>query len=123
MVDSEESESIEDAKVVKADSDENDDLKVGEGEQIPNPPPHDQVAKMSRYLVHYSDWLAMATISTRGSLTGTPFASIFSFSDGPKGQSSGIPYFYLTGMDMSAHDLKKNPKASVTISLAQAMQK
>ncbi len=31
----------------------------------------------------------------------------------------GIPYFYLTNMDMSTHDLQKNPKASVTISLAQ----
>ena len=31
----------------------------------------------------------------------------------------GVPYFYLTNMDMSTQDLQKNPKASVTISLAQ----
>eukprot|EP00088_Acartia_fossae_P031726 TRINITY_DN3253_c0_g2_i5.p2 TRINITY_DN3253_c0_g2~~TRINITY_DN3253_c0_g2_i5.p2 ORF type:complete len:306 (+),score=92.24 TRINITY_DN3253_c0_g2_i5:31-918(+) len=86
---------------------------------IPEPPDHKQTAKMSRYLCHYSDWLAMATISTRGSLTGTPFASIFSYSDGPLGNSTGIPYFYMTNMDMSTHDLQKNSKASVTISLAQ----
>lgn len=75
---------------------------------------------MSRYLCHYSDYLAMATISTRGSLTGTPFASIFSYADGTMDKSTGIPYFYLTNMDMSTHDLQKNPKASVTISLAQS---
>jgi len=33
--------------------------------------------------------------------------------------STGVPYFYLTNMDMSTQDLQKNPKASVTISLAQ----
>jgi len=87
---------------------------------IPDPPEHKETAKMSRYLCHYSDWLAMATISTRGALTGTPFASVFSFSDGPVGKSSGIPYFYLTDLDMSTHDLHNNPKASVTISLAQS---
>jgi hypothetical protein len=88
-------------------------------ESIPEPPSHKETAKMSRYLCHYSDWLAMATISTRGTLAGTPFASIFSYSDGSMDWSSGVPYFYLTSMDMSTQDLLNNPKASVTISLAQ----
>jgi len=86
---------------------------------IPDPPDHKETAKMSRYLCHYSDWLSMATISTRAALTGTPFVNVFSFSDGPKGKSSGIPYFYLTGLDMSTKDLQKNNQASVTISLNQ----
>jgi len=85
----------------------------------PPPPPHEQTAKMSRYLCHYSNWLSMATISTRSGLQGTPFASVFSFSDGPLGNSTGVPYFYLTELDMSTKDLKDNPKASVTMSLAQ----
>jgi len=85
----------------------------------PSPPPHEQTAKMSRYLCHYSNWLSMATISTRPGLQGTPFASVFSFSDGPLGNSTGVPYFYLTELDMSTKDLMDNPKASVTMSLAQ----
>jgi len=92
---------------------------LGVEDDIPTPPPHRQVAKMSRYLCHYSDWLALATESTRAGLQGTPFASIFSFADGPKDNSTGIPYFYLTNMDMSTKDLRENPKTSATMSLAQ----
>jgi len=109
----------------KTDAFENDDEielePFVEGtEIIPDPPNHRETAKMSRYVCHYSDWLAMATISTRGSLSGTPFANIFSYSDGTMDKSTGIPYFYLTNMDMSTKDLQKNPQASVTISLAQS---
>ncbi|XP_023344801.1 protein CREG1 isoform X2 [Eurytemora carolleeae] len=92
-------------------SDESDLSILTESEEFPEPPPHTEVSRMSRYLCHHSDWLSMATISTRGPLTGYPFASVFSFSDGTKHKSSG--------MDMSSKDLEKNPKASVTMSLAQ----
>ena len=39
--------------------------------------------------------------------------------DGPVDKSTGIPYFYLTEMELSVHDLNKNNKASITMSLAQ----
>lgn len=91
-------------------------------DDTPAPPPHDQTARMSRFLVHYSDWLSMATISTRGSLTGTPFANVFSFSDGPTDNSTGVIYMYLTEMEMSVKDLHRNTKASVTISMEQVAQ-
>jgi len=85
----------------------------------PPPPPHEKVAEMARYLVHYNDWLSMSTISTMSGLEGRPFANVFSFSDGPIEQSSGIPYFYLTELDMSVKDLLVNPQASLTMTLAQ----
>jgi len=95
-------------------------MSLATKDDIPPPPPHEQVAEMSRYLVHYFDWLALATESTLdNNLQGTPFASVFSFADGPMEYSTGIPYFYLTNMDMSTQDLLVNAKTSATISLAQ----
>jgi len=86
---------------------------------IPDPPPHEEVAKMSRYLTHYNDYTALATISTREGIEGYPFTASISYTDGIVGQSSGIPYFYMTAMDISSIDLEKNPKASIALSLAQ----
>merc|ERR1711928_78640 len=45
------------------------------------PPPHEMLAKMARYIVHSSDWTALSTISTQ--------------------------------------DMKNDPRASITMSLAQ----
>lgn len=61
----------------------------------------------------------MATFSTREPFTDYPTANVFSMADGPVDKSSGIPYFYLTEMELSVHDLNKNNKASITMSLAQ----
>jgi len=61
----------------------------------------------------------MSTISAREPIAGFPFANIFSVSDGPIHHSTGVPYMYLTDMEMSMKDLKKDPRASVTMSLAQ----
>merc|ERR1711935_296236 len=65
------------------------------------------------------NWTAMATISVREPTVGFPFANVFSISDGLVGQSSGVPYMYLTPLEISVHDLKENKKASLTMSLAQ----
>jgi len=83
------------------------------------PPPHDQTARMARYVCHQSNWGAMATISSRNPILGFPFANVFSLSDGPVGESTGTPYIYATPLEISFHDLKVNPQASITMSLAQ----
>jgi len=60
----------------------------------------------------------MATLSTR--MPGYPMANVFSVSDGATADaSSGIPYFYLSKMEISVHDLKADNRASITMSLAQ----
>ena len=72
----------------------------------PAPPPHTQPAKLARYIVHFSDWASMATISTRKATLGLPFSNPWSISDGSSLEvSSGTPYFYFTDMEMSVHDL------------------
>ncbi|TRY68218.1 hypothetical protein TCAL_04107 [Tigriopus californicus] len=86
----------------------------------PGPPPHEEAARMARYVTHHSDWAAMATISARNPIKGYPFANVFSVSDGPSmALSTGIPYMYLTPLEMSVHDIKENNQASLTMSLAQ----
>lgn len=84
------------------------------------PPPHDETAKMARYVCHKSDWAAMATIAARDPVRGFPFANVFSVSDGSVGESTGVPYMYTTPMEMSVQDLQSNPEASLTMSLAQS---
>ena len=71
------------------------------------PPPPEAAARMARYIVHNSDWASMATLSTRDPIAGYPFASVFSVSDGSDvKESSGIPYLYMTPLDMSVKDLE-----------------
>jgi len=83
----------------------------------PDPPPHTEHARMARYILHQSEWTSMATMSTRA--PGYPTANVFSVSDGPVSNSSGVPYFYLSAWELSVHDLMKNNRASLTMSLAQ----
>ncbi|XP_043929037.1 protein CREG1 [Protopterus annectens] len=82
-------------------------------------PPHDQVAKVARFVVHRCDWGSLATISTQPEVKGQPFANVFSVSDGPVEKGTGVPYFYLTAMEVSVKDLQINPVASLTVSLAE----
>lgn len=82
----------------------------------PQIPPHDQVA---RFVAHQCDWASMATISSHQPVVGQPFSNVFSVSDGPRGSSSGVPYMYLTHMEVSVQDLQVNPQASLSMSLAQ----
>jgi len=83
------------------------------------PPPHEMLAKMARYIVHSSDWTALSTISTHEPIVGYPFVNVFSVSDGPVNASSGVPYMYFTDLEISIQDMKKDPRASITMSLAQ----
>jgi len=86
---------------------------------VPEPPPHEEIAKMSRWLTHYNDYTALATISIRDGIKGYPYTATTSYADGLIGKSTGIPYFYMTPMDISSQDLAANPKASITLSMAQ----
>ncbi|CAL8371395.1 unnamed protein product [Arctogadus glacialis] len=92
--------------------------RVGEVKEPGNvdPPPHEETARTARYIAHYSDWGHLSTISTQEKIKGYPFGNIFSVSDGPFENSTGVIYFYVTAMDNSVADLRSNPNASFTIS-------
>lgn len=74
----------------------------------PSPPPPEEAARMARYVLHACDWGALATLSAQDELRGRPFANVFSLSDGPAGpsQGSGVPYLYLTNLEVSVRDLQ-----------------
>ncbi|XP_067849138.1 protein CREG1 [Heptranchias perlo] len=82
-------------------------------------PPHDEVARMARYIVHSCDWGSVATISTHEPVVGRAFSNIFSVSDGPLEQASGVPYLYLTPLEISVQDMQANPQTSLAMSLAE----
>ena len=64
--------------------------------------------------------LYLATISTLESMAGQPFANIIAFNEGLEGLSNGVPYFFVTDMDQSMHDLKKHNFMSLSVSENQA---
>jgi len=104
-----------------ADIVEDEDVHVPDNrDDTPLPPPHDQVARMARFIAHNSDWAALATIATREPIIGFPFANVLSISDGPVDNSTGVPYIYISPWEISARDLAHNNKASLTMSLAQS---
>uniref|UniRef100_G3SM52 Cellular repressor of E1A stimulateds 1 n=1 Tax=Loxodonta africana TaxID=9785 RepID=G3SM52_LOXAF len=86
---------------------------------LPPLPPREEAARVARFVAHLCDWGALATISTVQAVRGRPFANVFSLSDGPPGAGSGVPYFYLSPLQLSVGDLQENPYASLTMSLAQ----
>ncbi|ODM93209.1 Protein CREG1 [Orchesella cincta] len=103
-------------------SDFSDELSSSEeldDSDVYEPPPHQLVAKMARYIVHNSYWSSLATISTMPAVRGYPFVNLVSLSDGPNNNSTGIPYFYMTSLDMSSVDLESDNRASLMMTLAQ----
>ncbi|KAM6985816.1 protein CREG2 [Aplochiton taeniatus] len=93
--------------------------EVKSAASAPSPPPHEETARTARYIAHYSDWGHLATISTQDKIKGLPFGNIFSVSDGPQDNSTGVIYFYVTPMDYTVSDLKSFPFASLTFSEAE----
>ncbi|XP_018572364.1 protein CREG1 [Anoplophora glabripennis] len=88
---------------------------------IPKSPPEPwQTALMARYIMHSSDWVSIASISTQKDIIGYPFVSLKSLSDGPKTNSTGIPYLYMTDMDVSGHDLEVDSRVTIMATLAQS---
>ncbi|KAJ8934228.1 hypothetical protein NQ318_002086 [Aromia moschata] len=88
---------------------------------VPKSPPQPwKTALMARYIMHYSDWLSMATISTQTSIKGYPFVSLKSVSDGPSTKSTGTPYLYMSPLDVLAVDLASDQRVSIMATLAQS---
>merc|ERR1711890_40627 len=84
-----------------------------------NPPNWDDFARMARYVVHYSDWAGIATISTRDPIKDYPFSNVKNLADGSTPSvATGMPYFYISPMDLSSIDLEVNPQASLSFTLA-----
>eukprot|EP01018_Ginkgo_biloba_P022770 Gb_18305 [translate_table: standard] len=79
------------------------------------PDPSDARAT-ARWLVSENSWGVLSTISI--DLGGAPFGNVVSFSDGPQGKGTGIPYFYLTTLDPTPRDVLKDSRSSFTISEA-----
>lgn len=87
------------------------------------PPQPFEYPKMARYILRNSgtffskikffeaqtsliaDWVSVATISTQTQIKGYPFVGLKSVSDGTDTNSTGIPYLYMTDMDVSGKDL------------------
>lgn len=86
----------------------------------PKPEPGDVVGT-ARWLVHEASWGVVAAVSDR--LGGAPFGGVQSFSDGATpSNGTGVPYFYMTRLDASAHDLMKRPQGSFTVSEASLLE-
>ncbi|KDO19315.1 hypothetical protein SPRG_14707 [Saprolegnia parasitica CBS 223.65] len=77
-------------------------------------------ARIARWIVHANTWGTIATTSVH--LDGAPFASMISYSDGvgasPR-NATGRLYFYSSVMGSTGKDLAANPRASVSITMAQ----
>lgn len=77
-----------------------------EASLLPPLPPREDAARVARFVTHVSDWGALATISTLEAVRGRPFADVLSLSDGPPGAGSGVPYFYLSPLQLSVNNLQ-----------------
>lgn len=73
---------------------------------LPPLPPREDAARVARFVTHFCDWGALATISTQKEVRGQAFADVLSLSDGPPGAGSGVPYFYLSPMQQSVGNLQ-----------------
>ncbi|XP_017655456.1 protein CREG1 [Nannospalax galili] len=88
---------------------------------LPPLPPRDDAPRVARFVTHVSDWGALATISTLEAVRGRSFGDVISVSDGPPGVGSGVPYMYLSPLQMTVNNLQENPQATLTMSLAQTV--
>ncbi|XP_044943726.1 protein CREG1 [Mustela lutreola] len=86
---------------------------------LPPLPPREDAARVARFVAHVCDWGALATVSAEPAVRGRAFADVLSLSDGPPGAGRGAPYFYLSPLQLSAANLRENPHATLTMSLAQ----
>ncbi|KAL4377764.1 hypothetical protein GQ457_02G020000 [Hibiscus cannabinus] len=77
-------------------------------------PDRDNAAAYARWLVSQTTWGVLNTLSIE--LEGAPFGNVVSFSDGVPGNSTGVPYFYLTTLDPTARNALKDHRSSITIS-------
>lgn len=59
-------------------------------------------------IIYILDWAALATLSGHPATKGAPFVCEKAFSDGLADASTGIPYFYMSSLDLCTQDLKVN---------------
>lgn len=85
-------------------------------------PPHEDVARVARFVANQCDWGSMATISSRDPVKGQPFSNAFSVSDGPLGFGTGVPYMYLTRLEISVQDLQVLKHIVVVMALHKCMK-
>ncbi|EFN70858.1 Protein CREG1, partial [Camponotus floridanus] len=57
------------------------------------------------FYVLSADYAAVATISIHKDTDTYPFANLFSISDGPIGNGTGIPYMYLIPLHYTSENL------------------
>ncbi|XP_069688923.1 protein CREG1-like [Periplaneta americana] len=86
---------------------------------IEEPPPHGQVAKMARYVVHVSNYTVLAYKSQHTKTKDFPMGTIVSVSDGTVEKSVGTPYMYVTRLEDVVQDTEIDSRCSLTMSLAQ----
>ncbi|XP_046392561.1 protein CREG1 [Ischnura elegans] len=82
-------------------------------------PPAEDGAGVARYIVRNSVWGSLASLSTMTDITGFPFTDVCSLSDGPPNNSTGVPYFYMTPLDLTAKNFEKDPRGSLSMTLAE----
>ncbi|XP_057667708.1 protein CREG1 [Diorhabda carinulata] len=83
------------------------------------PPQPWKAALMARYVIHMTDWVSIATISTQEAINGFPFVSLKSFSDGTSTNSTGVPYLYMTDLDVTGKDVMKDSRVTIMATLAE----
>ncbi|XP_002741774.2 protein CREG1-like [Saccoglossus kowalevskii] len=83
-----------------------------------NRPPYKDIAARARYVVHRADWAVVNTISTQPRMTGLAFSNTNALADGLPDNSTGVPYFYVSPLDVSIQDIVTNN--SVTVSFSEA---
>lgn len=83
-------------------------------------PPHTDYARMARYIVHQSNWGAMGSLSTLNEIRGFPMVNVISIADSAvDGNSTGRIYFFLTTLDFTGQDLRKQNKLTLLLSMDQ----
>ncbi|KAF0757765.1 protein CREG1-like isoform X1 [Aphis craccivora] len=85
-----------------------------------DPPPVRDIALMSRYIVHHSDWATLSYLGNQSFMDGMPMGRVYSVSDGTINNSSGVPYIMASPMDLSFQDVVKTKNCSLVLSLAQS---
>ena len=76
----------------------------------------DFIVILARYLVHTNDWgIVSAHSAEYGAM---PFGTLQSFSDGPVSNSTGVPYFYVSSMSDTYHNVQFNSTVSFTLTEA-----
>jgi hypothetical protein len=72
---------------------------------------------MARWLIHEAQWTTLSTNSA--DVSGVPFGETVSFSDGPRDNSTGIPFFYLMSLEPTGINIAKDNRASLSVAEKQ----